>query len=81
MQMAEAVPPHKERADVIVDILNVRLPFEDKRQAQIPWTVQCTSGKVTNITPFLQKENITSVVDSISEHIVINGNGDLLLPA
>lgn len=82
--MKGAITVHEERRDVIVEVLNVRLPFEDKTRAQGTWKVQCTSGKVTNIMPFSWEETDIPVVDVKNDHsgrTVIEGNGGLLLPA
>lgn len=78
------MPFNEKQWDAFVEILNVRLPFEDKAQAQMAWKVQCTSGKVTNITPFLQETHASrvDVENNLSDHrTVIEGNGALLLPS
>jgi hypothetical protein len=78
------MPFNEKPWDAIVEILNVRLPFEDKAQAQMAWKVQCASGKVANITPFLQEIHASQVdvKNNLSDRrTVIEGNSGLLLPS
>ncbi|KAF9478194.1 Metallo-dependent hydrolase [Pholiota conissans] len=64
----------------LITVRNVHLPFEDNEQARKRWTIECSAGRVSKISPSNVQGDTAGPFEAPTESL-IDGTKGLLLPS